>query len=207
MAVARARVSKVHESCEKPHEIGWASSAFSPVHAVPTVRGFESTITLPPEHMLSRQVSNYSACRFSVSARLLLRADGSFEYGAGECAEMKQGADEPYSNSVVVKGTFRKVAPGRITFWCWEDKTPGYHTGMDAASNVSFAQFMGVLEGDTIALDFPYKASSNGPWSLKGAAHVKLLSECPENQWRRWSVGSGPMKSQSRGVLRGVLLF
>merc|ERR1711907_520774 len=186
MSVAHARVQRTNELCRSSFHPNSASICpFVWPAETCSIRAFETSITLPPEHLLSREVKQYSALRFSVSARLLMRSDGRFQLSAGECAQMKQTADKAYEDAVIIEGSFREVENGRITFWCSEDCTPG------GKRNVSFAQFMGVMGPHSITLDYPYntkdQSCSKGPWGLRGAAYTKVLHERPASEWRRWS--------------------
>lgn len=189
MMAARSRMAKVVEaSAKSPHAPGFASAIQSRERMTSpgctlAVRGFCSNVQLPAEHMLAREVSTYAGLKFSVSMRLLLRADGSFEMAAAEQAEMKQSEDKPYSDSVVIKGSFREVANGRVTFWCSEAKWANGET------HISFAQFQGVIQGNKITLDYPYSTKAGtcvGPWSLKGAAYTKEGTEVSKSEWKLW---------------------
>jgi hypothetical protein len=37
-------------------------------------------------------------------------------------------------------------------------------------------------------LDFPYRSSSKGPWSLQGHNFTKELREVAEGEWKRWLI-------------------
>ena len=106
-----------------------------------------------------------------------MRSDGKFQLAAAEQAAMKQAEDPVYYDSCRLEGRFEEIENGRVTFWVAANQ-----------DGTCFAQFMGVITGETLELDFPYKSSSKGPWSLKGHNFTKELREVPEGEWRRWQI-------------------